>query len=122
VYDKDVRALAYLLAVVLAGLGLLFVVAAGSGNAAVRFAVGVVLIGAAGLVVYLVRVRPVIERKEVVVHQNVQLSGDVRPENLVCQQCGARLEPGSVKVEAGAVFIACGYCGGRYQLEEAPKW
>ena len=116
------RGLVYLLAAGLAGLGLLFVIAAGPGNAARRFTSGVVLVAAAGVVVYLSRMRPVIEKKEVTVRQDVHLSGDVRTEDMVCKQGGARLDPGSVQVEAGAVFIACAYCGGRYQIEEAPKW
>jgi DNA-directed RNA polymerase subunit RPC12/RpoP len=117
-----VRGLVYLLAAGLAGLGLLFVIAAGQGNAPVRFTIGVVLVAAAGVVIYLSRIRPVIEKKEVTVRQDVHLSGDVRTEEMICKQCGARLEPKSVVVEAGAVFIACGYCGSRYQIEEAPKW
>ena len=116
------RGLVYLLAAALAGLGLLFVIGAGQGNAAVRFTIGVILVAAAGVTIYLSRMRPVIEKKEVTVRQDVHLSGDVRTEDMVCKQCGARLDPSSVQVEAGAVFIACAYCGGRYQIEEAPKW
>jgi hypothetical protein len=110
----------YGLAVVLGLLGLLFLIAAGQGNAIVRIAIGVVLLVAAGGLVVLVQLQPV---QQTHVHQmKLDLAGDTSLEKMLCKQCGAELSSASVKVAAGAVFVDCEYCGSQYQLEEAPKW
>jgi hypothetical protein len=115
-----VRIVAYCLAAALAVLGLLFLIAAGQGNAAVRVVIGLVLLGGAIAVVALSRLRPV---QQTHVHETkLHLSGDVSLENIVCKQCGANLSEKSVRLTAGAVFVKCEYCGAEYQLEEAPKW
>jgi len=115
-----VKVVVYLLAAGLAILGLLFVVAAGQGNAVARIAIGVVCLGAAAALVALVRLKPTYETH---VHQTkLELSGDVSLEKITCQQCGATLSETSVSVKAGAVFVKCEFCGAEYQLEEAPKW
>ena len=44
------------------------------------------------------------------------------PPPATCRNCGSTLTAKSVRVEAGAVFINCEFCGTSYQLEEAPKW
>lgn len=110
------RVLIYALAVLLAGLGLIFVV--GAQGQVMRVAVGIILVlGAAGLIA-LIRLRP---QQTTVVHQ-VDLSGDVNLQELSCKSCGGRLGRESVTVKAGAVFVHCPYCGADYQLEEEPKW
>jgi hypothetical protein len=115
-----VKILSYLIALVLGLLGLLFVVAAGAGNAAVRIVIGVICLVAAGLLIGLSRLQPVHTTH---VHRSqVDLSGDVSLENLTCRKCGAPLSPESVRLAAGAVFVKCEFCGAEYQLEEAPKW
>lgn len=81
---------------------------------------GAVLLGAAGAIVWLLRMKP---PSQTHVHQmQVDLTGDVRLEHISCKQCGAELSSKSVKVAAGAVFVHCEYCGSEYQLEEEPKW
>jgi len=59
---------------------------------------------------------------KVTVQQKLDLSGDVRLEELHCRSCGAALDPKSVAVRAGAIFVTCPYCEAAYQVEEAPKW
>jgi len=54
--------------------------------------------------------------------QEIDLSGDVALEEMHCNACGASLDSDSVKVEAGAIFVHCPYCGTSYQIEEEPKW
>ena len=110
----------YLLAGGLGILGLLFIVAAGQGNAVVRIAIGVVCWGAAAALVALVRLRPT--QQTHVHHTKLDLSGDVSLQEITCKQCGATLGATSVSVKAGAVFVKCEYCSAEYQLEEAPKW
>ena len=109
-----------LLAVVLGVLGLLMVVAAGSGNAVPRIAVGVVLLLAAAVVGWIGRPQAIEIHQTL--NQKVELSGDVRPQQMVCNQCGAPVPADSVKVRAGGIFVKCAHCGAEYQLEEAPKW
>jgi hypothetical protein len=108
------------LAVVLGVLGILMVVAAGAGNAVPRIAVGAVLLIAAAVVGWIGR--PSAIEVHQTVHQTVELSGDVRPQEMVCKQCGAPVPADSVKVRAGGIFVTCSHCGAEYQLEEAPKW
>jgi hypothetical protein len=110
----------YLMAAGLALLGLLFVVAAGQGNAVVRVVIGVVCLGAAAALVALVRLKPTHETH--VHHTKLDLSGDVSLQEITCNKCGAALSEESLKVTAGAVFVKCEFCSAEYQLEEAPKW
>jgi drug/metabolite transporter (DMT)-like permease len=113
-----VKVVAYLFAAVLGLLGVVFV--AGHQGVALRIVVGVVLLAAAVALVVAVRIRPRVEQRNIV--QRIDLSGDVRPEELTCNRCGAQLSSQSVVVRAGAVFVACEYCQASYQLEEEPKW
>ena len=107
-------------AVMLGALGLLFLIAAGQGNAIPRVAIGVVCIGAAVALVAVVWLK-----KSTVTHVQkleLDLTGDVRLENLSCKQCSAALSSDAITYKAGTVFVHCPYCGAEYQIEEAPKW
>jgi Zn finger protein HypA/HybF involved in hydrogenase expression len=112
------KLVAYSLAVVLGGLGVVFV--AGHQGLWPRILVGSILLVAAVALVVAVRLRPSVVERTVV--QKIELSGDVSVQDLRCNECGGRLTEESVTVRAGAVFVACGHCGASYQLEEAPKW
>lgn len=108
----------YLIAAVVAFFGFMFVV--GSQGQFIRIVVGLILFGAAGVLVYLTRVRPT---KEEVTHvQQIDLTGDVKLEQMKCQSCGGTLSKDNIEVKAGAIFVDCPYCGASYQIEEAPKW
>lgn len=108
----------YILAAVLGFLGFIFVV--GSQGQPLRIFIGLVCFAAAGVLVYLARVQP--KPVETTIVQKIDLSGDIKLENLRCQQCDAPLSKNSVKVTAGAVMVACEYCGASYQIEEEAKW
>jgi hypothetical protein len=112
------KIVSYLLAAVLGLLGIVFV--AGNQGVVLRIVVGVVLLAAAVALVVAVRLRPRVEQRNVV--QRIDLSGDVRTEELTCKKCGAHLSSDAVEVRAGAVFVSCRYCQATYQIEEAPKW
>jgi hypothetical protein len=60
--------------------------------------------------------------RNVVVRQELELTGDVKLENLKCRQCGGSLSSENTSFRAGTVFVSCPYCHSEYQLEEAPKW
>ena len=108
----------YVLAAGLALLGLVFVLAAGQGNAVPRVIIGLICLGAAGALVALIRLKPTHHTH---VHQ-MELTGDVSLQDITCKQCGATLSEKSIQVKAGAVFVKCEFCSAEYQLEEAPKW
>jgi len=111
-----VKLVAYLLAALLGLLGLVFIL--GAQGLWMRVVIGVVLLVAAGALVWLARQRPV----QVTTIQKIDLSGDVDLEGMTCRSCGGSLSRKSISVQAGAVFIQCEYCGAAYQLEERPKW
>lgn len=107
----------YPLAAALMALGLMFVV--GAQGQGMRIVVGVVLMAAAGAFIWLAMQKPT---QTTTIVQKIDLSGDVKLQDLKCQSCGGTLGKESVTVKAGAVFVNCQYCGAAYQIEEAPKW
>lgn len=112
------KVVAYLLAVFLGLLGLIFVV--GAQGQIIRVVIGAVLLIAAGALVWLARQQT--KHVTTTVVQKIDLSGDVNVQELTCHSCGGTLSKESVTVKAGAVFVNCPYCGASYQLEEEPKW
>ncbi len=112
------KAVAFILSGLLGLLGLIFI--AGSQGQVMRIVVGVVLLAAAITLVVAVRLQPKVEQRNIV--QKLHLTGDVSLEQMQCRKCAGKLSDDSVKVQAGAVFVACPYCGASYQLEEAAKW
>lgn len=116
--ESFVKVVVYLLAGGLALLGLLFVVAAGQGNALMRIIIGVICIVASGALVALLRLKPTHH----VHHTQLDLTGDVSLQEITCNKCGATLSQKSLTVTAGAVFVRCEFCSAEYQMEEAPKW
>ncbi|MCU0520732.1 MAG: hypothetical protein MUF84_08580 [Anaerolineae bacterium] len=108
----------YLIAAVVAFFGLMFVV--GSQGQVIRVIVGIILFGAAGVLIYLTRVRP--KHSQVTHVQKIDLTGDVHLEQMKCMSCQGALSKENLVVRAGAIFVDCPYCGASYQIEEAPKW
>jgi hypothetical protein len=108
----------YVLAVVLGLLGIVFI--AGHQGVVLRIVVGGVMLAAAIALAVAARLRPKVEQRNIV--QKIDLSGDVRAEEMKCTKCGAQLDRDSIEVRAGAIFVSCRYCQSSYQLEEAPKW
>lgn len=54
--------------------------------------------------------------------QKIDLSGEVKAEELKCRNCGGELSTDNISVQAGAVFVSCPYCSTSYQIVEEPKW
>lgn len=109
---------AYPLAALLGFLGVMYV--AGAQGQILRIVVGVILLAAAGALVWLAMQRP--KESTTTVVQKIDLSGDVNLQDMTCRACGGSLSKDSVSVKAGAVWIHCEYCGASYQIEEEPKW
>ncbi len=116
--EPIMKLVAYPLAALLALLGIVFTV--GAQGQAVRVIVGVVLLTAAGALIWLARQRPAHATTTVV--QKIDLSGDVNLQEMSCRSCGGSLGKESIGVKAGGIFIHCEFCGAAYQLEEEPKW
>jgi hypothetical protein len=112
------KLIAYPLAAMLGLLGIVFVV--GAQGLPMRIVVGVVLLAAAGALVWLALQRP--QQTTITVEQKIDLPGKVNIQAMTCRSCGAGLSKDSVAVKAGAIYVNCPYCGATYQLEEEPKW
>lgn len=112
------KIVSYLVAAALAFFGFIFI--AGSQGQFLRIIVGVILLGAAAVFVYMTRVKP--QPSQTTVVQKIDLSGDVNLEQIQCQNCQGTLDKDSIEVKAGAIFVNCPYCGASYQFEEEPKW
>lgn len=112
------KIVAYLIAGFIAVLGFIFLV--GSQGQLIRLVIGAALLIAAGAIVYLTRVQPKTTHTTTV--QKIDLSGDVRLEEIRCRSCNAPLSKDEIAVEAGAIFVHCDHCGATYQFEEEPKW
>ena len=112
------KPIAYLLALVLGTLGLVFV--AGSQGQVMRIVVGLVLFIAAGALVWLAMHK--VPHSTTTVVQKIDLSGNVNLQEMTCRSCGGALSKNSVSVRAGGIFVNCEFCGTAYQLEEDPKW
>lgn len=109
---------AYLLSALVGLAGLVFLLGSVQGHTGPRLIIGLILLGAAGALVYLARMKA----PERTIVQKIDLTGDVAAQDLKCKSCGGKLDSKSVSVQAGAIFIKCPYCGAHYQLEEEPKW
>ncbi|MCP4360469.1 MAG: hypothetical protein GY796_20865 [Chloroflexi bacterium] len=112
------KIVSYLVAAVLSIFGFIFIV--GSQGQILRIVVGIVLLGAAAVFIYMTRVKP--QPSQTTVVQKIDLSGDVGLEQIKCQNCEGVLDKESIEVKAGAIFVNCPYCGASYQFEEKPKW
>jgi phage FluMu protein Com len=114
------KTVGYIFAGLLVLLGLLFCLSALSSGKWQRFVFAGVLMGAGGFVIYILRMR--VPEQKITLTQKIDISGDVKLEELKCRNCGGVLDARSVSVQAGAVFVKCPYCDSQYQIEEAPKW
>jgi hypothetical protein len=86
------------------------------------FFVGLLLIGIGLAIIFAVKLREPKPTQKVEVTQKIELSGDVKLEEMKCRNCSAPLAKDSVILKEGAIFVSCPYCKTSYQVEEAPKW
>ncbi len=110
----------YLIAAGVGFFGIMFVV--GSQGQILRIIIGLILLAAAGVLVYLTRVRPKEQKTTIIQKVDVELTGDVNLKQMKCRNCGGALDKEAIKLHAGALFITCPYCGANYQFEEQAKW
>jgi Zn finger protein HypA/HybF involved in hydrogenase expression len=108
----------YSLAALLGIFGFIFIV--GAQGSIGRIAVGIILFVAGGALVYVSRVQP--EPSQTTIVQKIDLSGEMNLQEIRCRSCDAPLSKESIKIEGGAIFVNCEYCGATYQMEEEAKW
>ena len=131
---KTIAYIISVLAFILAGFALVFgafaVLGSNTANSGQNWmSIGIVLmvfgfiigIAGAGLLIFTIN-----KSKEAPPEQKVtldiDLSGDIQLEKLICEQCGGALSSKNVAMVAGAPTVECPYCGASYQLVEEPKW
>ncbi len=112
------KTLAYLIGGLLGIVGIVFLIAGISWVRVQWIIIGPILVGVAFFVVYMARTKVPDQR----IIQEIDLSGDVHPEEMTCNNCGGPLERDSISLREGGVFVDCPYCGTSYQIEEEPKW
>jgi hypothetical protein len=111
----------YSLAALLGIFGFIFIVGAqGSIGRIAGGNVGIILFVAGGALVYVSRVQP--EPSQTTIVQKIDLSGEMNLQEIRCRSCDAPLSKESIKIEGGAIFVNCEYCGATYQMEEEAKW
>jgi hypothetical protein len=87
-----------------------------------RLLVGGLLVLVGLGIIVAIRLRQPKPKQEVVVHQQIDIGGDVEMEALKCQSCGAQLDKSAISLAEGAVVVTCPYCSATYQIVEEPKW
>lgn len=112
------KIIAYLLAGLVATVG--FITMYGWQGQISRLIIGIVLIAAGFVIVYMARLQPRAGITKTI--QQIDLSGDVKLEDIRCKSCNAPLSKDEIDVEAGAILVSCSHCGATYQFEEEPKW
>jgi len=104
-------------------LGVVFVIAGGTGNLLLG---GVLIFAAICIFAFVYRTSKIEAAKPTLVSQtfNVKIdgSGEFEKKELKCRSCGAPLTEKSLKIVQGGIMVTCPYCGAVYAYEEAPKW
>jgi DNA-directed RNA polymerase subunit RPC12/RpoP len=119
------RIIGYVVAGILVLFGVLYlwsIPAAPPGQVVSRLIVGVISVGIAVVIIWVIRTRGPRPIQQVVQQVQLDMPGDVGLEKLKCQSCGAELSKDSVTLAEGAAIISCPYCGSSYQITEEPKW
>lgn len=64
------------------------------------------------------------QKTEVVqqVTMKVDLPGETKVSQMMCQSCGGPISSKDIKIMVGAPVVTCPYCQATYNLTEEPKW
>ncbi len=119
------KIIGYILAGIVLLFGVLYLLSAFSAdtlNPGGRLLVGGVLALLGLGIIVAIRLREPKPKQEVVVHQQIDIGGDVEMAALKCESCGAQLDKSAISLEEGAVMVTCPYCSATYQIVEEPKW
>ena len=110
-----VKYLGYIASAVLTFFALMFVM---SINLSItNLFVGIVLLGVAILIVFLIR-----EKKPIEIKQTLTVTGPVTAKVVHCPTCNAIVDPTKVEVILGKPYVTCSYCNNKFELTEEPTW
>jgi len=119
------KIIGYIIAGILLLFGVLWLLSAfsaGTLNPGGRLLVGGLLVILGLGIIVAIRMREPKPQQEVVIHQQIDIGGDVDMEALKCESCGAQLDKSAISLKEGAVVVTCPYCSATYQIVEEPKW
>ena len=110
-----IRNLGYVASAVLVFLGIVFIMSANLG--VTYFLEGLVFLGVAVMIIFLVW-----ERKPVEIKQTLTVTGPVTAKVVHCPTCNAVVDPTKVEVILGKPYVTCSYCNNKFELTEEPTW
>jgi predicted RNA-binding Zn-ribbon protein involved in translation (DUF1610 family) len=110
-----VKVLADLVSAVLVFFGVVFMISINLGIA--NFVIGLILVIIAILLLFGVR-----ERKPVEIKQTVTVTGPVKTVEIRCPNCGAIIDPTKSQIIDGKPYVTCDHCGNKFELSEEPTW
>jgi hypothetical protein len=121
------KMIGYIFAALMFAFGFLFVLSAFSAqstNSGGQLTTGIILFAMGSGIIWLLKKQKIVvqEPKETIIKQEINLTGDLKLDQLKCNACGGALTKENVTVNAGAVMISCPYCGSQYQITEEVKW
>jgi DNA-directed RNA polymerase subunit RPC12/RpoP len=117
------KIIGYIVAAILLFFGVLWLWSSGAAaNPAGRIVVGILLVALGLGIIVAIRLREPKPKQEVVIKQQIDVTGDVAMESLKCTHCGAELDKSAISTVEGAIMVTCPYCGSNYQIVEEPKW
>jgi len=105
----------YLASAVLIFLGIVFMISTNLGIT--YFFEGLAFLAVASLLLILSR-----EKKPLEVRQTLTVTGPVKAKEVRCPNCNALVDPTKTEIVDGKPYVACGYCGNKFELTEEPTW
>ncbi|HDJ89133.1 MAG TPA: hypothetical protein ENG40_00355 [Thermoprotei archaeon] len=109
------KAILILIALILLGLGVIFLIAAARNISRLFVAIPLIALGG-GIILYSMKPTPQIYKVTV----QWEPGGKVLAQELKCPRCGATLPPPDPTKSMD--IIKCPYCGATIKLEEQPIW
>jgi predicted membrane protein len=110
-----VKVVVYLVAAVLVFFGLVFMISYNLGIS--NFIIGLVFVVIAIVSLFAIR-----ERKPVEIRQTVTVTGPVKVVPVKCPNCGALVDPLKAQVIEGKPYVTCDHCGNKFEISEEPTW
>jgi hypothetical protein len=110
--------LGYAAAIVLMGLGAIFLMAAPAipDTFVSRLATGLAMLGAGVIIIVGLRLR-----QRVVVEAKITLK-PTEIKEMKCKNCSASLSDKDYTIKNGTVIVKCTFCGSLYELADNPVW
>ena len=112
------KVLVYLASAVLIFLGVIFMISSNLGI--IYFFEGLVFFVVAGLLLLLIFLSR--EKKPLEIKQTLTVTGPIKAKEVRCPNCNAVVDPTKTEIVDGKPYVACKYCGSKFELTEEPTW